>query len=101
MLARVTVFKGSGENFDEASRNARENVAPALRELDGFAGMLVLADRGTGRSMAITLWETEEALRSSERAAEEMRAKTAATYDEEIVAVDTYDIVIDERGGDR
>ena len=101
MFARVTIFKGSGEGFDEAATNARENVAPTLRELEGFAGLLVLADRPTGRSMAITLWETEEALRSSEEAAAQVREETAARYDEEIVAVDSYDMVIDERGGPR
>jgi len=98
MLARVTIFKGSGESFDEAATNARENVAPALRELDGFAGLLVLANRPTGRSMAVTLWETEGALRSSREAATQVREETAATSDEEIISVDEYDMVIDERG---
>ena len=101
MFARVSIFKGSGQEFDEAATNARENVIPALREIDGFAGALILADRPTGRSMAITLWETEDALRSSEEAATQMREETAATYDEEILGVETYDIVIDERGEPR
>jgi len=98
MHARVTIFKGSGERFDEATANAREVILPALRELDGFAGALILADRPTGRSLAITLWETEDALRSSEEAANRMRVETAATYEEEVVGVETYDIVIDGRG---
>jgi len=98
MFARVSVFKGSGEAFDEAATNARENIAPALRELDGFAGLLVLADRSTGRSMSVTFWETEEAIRSSRDAATKMRDETAAKYDEEIIGVDEYDMVIDERG---
>jgi len=101
MFARVSIFKGSGQDFDEAATNARENVIPALREIDGFAGALILADRPTGRSMAITLWETEDALRSSEEAATQMRVETAATYDEEILGVETYDIVIDGRGEPR
>lgn len=99
MFARVSIFKGSGEEFDEASRNARETIAPALREIDGFAGLLVLADRSTGKSMSVTFWETEDALRSSEEAADRMRVETAAKYGEEILAVEAYDIVIDERGG--
>lgn len=101
MYARVSVFKGSGEEFDDATRNAKDNVLPALRRMEGFAGALILADRSTGRSMSVTLWDSEEALRSSERAADRMREETAATYDEDIVAVETYDIVIDERGGAR
>ncbi|HEX6208639.1 MAG TPA: hypothetical protein VF058_09835 [Actinomycetota bacterium] len=94
----MTMFKGTGEEFDEGARNARENVAPALRELEGFAGLLILGDRSSGRSMSVTFWETEDALRSSEEAAEEMRVETAARYDEEILGVETYDLVIDERG---
>lgn len=101
MFARVSIFKGTGDEFDEASRNARENVAPALRELDGFAGLLVLADRSSGRSMSVTLWDSEEALHDSEAAAARMRKETASRYDEEIVAVESYDLVIDERGGGR
>ncbi len=101
MFARVSIFKGSGQDFDEAATNATENVIPALREIDGFAGALILADRPTGRSMAITLWETEDALRSSEEAATQMRVETAAAYDEEILGVETYDIVIDGRGEPR
>ncbi|HUG88153.1 MAG TPA: hypothetical protein VMP42_05235 [Actinomycetota bacterium] len=97
----MSIFKGSGQDFDEAATNARENVIPALREIDGFAGALILADRSTGRSLAITLWATEDALRSSADAATQMRDETAARYDEEIVAVDVYDIVIDARGESR
>ena len=101
MFARVSVFKGSGEAFDEAVKNAQEEILPALRKWDGFEGALFLADRSTGRSLAITLWATEDTLRSSADAATQMRDETAARYDEEIVAVEEYDIVIDERGEPR
>lgn len=73
MFARVNIFQGSPEGLNEATRGAREEVLPAARELEGFAGMLTLADRAMGRSMGITFRHTEEALDASEEAAARIR----------------------------
>lgn len=98
MFARVSIFEGNPEGVEGAARNVRETVLPAARELEGFAGILVLADRTTGRSMGITFWETEEALRASEEAADRMRSEAAAEAGEEIVGVERYEVVLEERG---
>jgi hypothetical protein len=37
--------------------------------LDGFNGAFGLADRGSGKVVAVILWKTEEAMRASEEAA--------------------------------
>jgi heme-degrading monooxygenase HmoA len=101
MFARVNIFKGSGENFDDATRIARERVLPAIRELEGFAGLLVLADRSTGKSMGITFWLTEEALQASEEAAARTRSERAAEAGDEVVGVERYQVALDERGEPR
>ena len=97
MFARVSILEGPGEGVDQATTIARERLVPALREVDGFAGMLILADRSTGRSMGITLWESEQALRASEDAATGMRSQTADETSAQIVGVERYEVTLDER----
>ena len=77
MFARVSTFEGSPDQVDELTRHAAERVLLALRDLDGFNGILGLADPQSGRVLAVTLWETEEAMRAIEEAANQLRSETA------------------------
>ncbi len=74
MFARVTTIEGSSERIDEVTRYARERVLPAMQGQPGFKGMHLLIDRQNGKALGITLWETEEALQTSEAAAQRMRS---------------------------
>jgi heme-degrading monooxygenase HmoA len=69
MFARVTTLEGDPEQVDELTRLAGERVLPALKELDGFNGALGFADRQSGKVLAVTLWENEQAVRASAEAA--------------------------------
>jgi heme-degrading monooxygenase HmoA len=77
MFARVSIFKGEPGDAGDQTQMVREKVLPAARKLEGFAGMLALADPSTGKSMGITFWQTEEALKASEEAADRMRNESA------------------------
>jgi len=101
MLARVNIFRGSPDGLADATRMVRERVLPAARELEGFAGMRLLADRSTGKSMGITFWQTEQALQASEEAAARMRGESASESGSEIVGVERYEVTLDERGEPR
>jgi heme-degrading monooxygenase HmoA len=71
MFARVGIFQSTPERVDDdEARRAREQMLQTLQRLPGFAGLYVLGDRQTGKTMGISLWETEAAL----HAWEEMRA---------------------------
>jgi hypothetical protein len=78
MYARVTTIEGSSDQIDAGISNFRDNVVPFTRE-GGGKGSLLLADRETGRVIAITLWESEDALRSSEEKANALRSQAATT----------------------
>jgi heme-degrading monooxygenase HmoA len=99
MQARVTTFEGPADQLEEGARQARDQILPAVRQLAGFKGMYLLADRGSGKALAITLWESEEALRASEEAANRLRQDSARSMGEEIRAVDRYEVVIAELEG--
>lgn len=76
---------------------AQGTVIPAVRQLTGYQGILVLGDRGSGRSIVVTLWESEAAMRESEEAANKLRADASAEAGEEIVSVERFEVLIDER----
>ncbi len=59
MYARVTTFQVQPEKMDEGNQIARESVVPAIRQQAGFKGFYGLEDRTTGKSILITLFETE------------------------------------------
>jgi quinol monooxygenase YgiN len=59
MYARVTTVQIAPGNVDEATNITREAVIPAAQQAKGFKGYWALGDRATGKSVVITLWETE------------------------------------------
>jgi heme-degrading monooxygenase HmoA len=78
MFARQSTLLGKPDQIDGAIRNFNERIHPALRQLTGFAGTELMTDRKSGKVVAITFWETEQALRDSESKADELR-RSAAT----------------------
>ena len=59
MYARVTTIQISPYRLDEAIGILRQQVVPAIQQQNGFKGYFMLVDRGTGRSINVTLWEKE------------------------------------------
>jgi heme-degrading monooxygenase HmoA len=76
--ARVSTIQGSPDRVDEGIGKITDEVLPQLREVAGFQGIISLVDRDTGASRTITLWETEDAMRASEEAANRLREKAAS-----------------------
>ncbi|HEX6663829.1 MAG TPA: hypothetical protein VF025_09155 [Gaiellaceae bacterium] len=96
MHARVTSLSGSPGEVDAGIADFKEKIVPFTHEQGGKGGML-LVDRQTGRALAITLWEDEQALSASEARANELRANVA----EEMQAtaqptVDRYEVAVIE-----
>jgi heme-degrading monooxygenase HmoA len=94
MHARVSKLEGPPEQVNELGRIVAEWVAPALTQLDGFRGILALADRQSGNVEVVTLWESEEALRQSEEAADQLRGDTARAAGGAIAGVERYEVVL-------
>lgn len=67
MHARMTRFDGAPDRIDDAVRQTQDVWEPRLREIAGFGGIVSLADRSTGTIVAITFWESEEAMRASDQ----------------------------------
>lgn len=92
MHARVSILEGSPDKVDEGFHHVRERVVPQAKQIDGFKGMIALADRQSGKLLGITFWESEEALRASEEEANRLRSETAEASGETIAGVERYEV---------
>jgi heme-degrading monooxygenase HmoA len=90
--ARVSSLDGDPSRFDDDLRYIRENVVPRLRELEGSRGIIALADRSSGRTKTITLWESDAALRESEESANRLREQAAEGTHARIAGVERYEV---------
>jgi heme-degrading monooxygenase HmoA len=77
MYARMTKLHDVGGDVDTAIQTVRDNVVPRARDLDGYKGFIGFVDRESGTFMSFTLWESEDAMRASESAANQLRSETA------------------------
>ncbi|MDQ3910311.1 MAG: hypothetical protein M3305_00680 [Actinomycetota bacterium] len=92
----MSTFQGSVDQAVEGIKVAREQILPVARLQDGFKGLFILYDRESGRSLSITLWETEEDMHASEEAASRARAESAETSGDVVVGVERYEVVLHE-----
>lgn len=90
---RISRLKGSPATSDETFASAVDNVASELKTIDGWKGLIVSLDRMTGASTAFTLWESVSAMKSSDKVADKMRRHFADEAKQQIVSVDSCEIV--------
>ena len=96
MFARVSTFQGPPDQTAEGIRLAREQILPAARLMEGFKGIYILFDRESGKSLSVTLWETEADMQASEEAANRARTESAETSGEIVVSVERYEVALYE-----
>ena len=97
MFARMFTIEGRREQLNEFARTGEEKVLPALQRLDGFEGLLVLANRQNGRILIVTFWQSEEALRGGEEASHWFRAFSAKVAGGKVTDVERYEVVSSEK----
>jgi heme-degrading monooxygenase HmoA len=93
MFARVNTFEG---DTAAVRRAVREIVWPAIREIDGFRGYLVLISPDEDRAVGITLWESEKAEVASRALAEEIRPRLQVATGGQVVRVEPYHVALFE-----
>lgn len=96
MFARISTFEGPPEQTAEGIRMARRQFLPAARLQEGFRGMYLMLDAASGRSLAITMWDTQEDMARSEEAVRRARAESAESSGETLVSVERYEVAFGE-----
>jgi hypothetical protein len=94
MYARVASFN-LGEGIEQLVDQVRSNVESGDRPpgLEDAKGMMMLVDRSTGKSMGITLFDSEDAMKRGDEALNAMSPPTGSRTGVEFfeVAVQTMD----------
>ena len=96
MFVRMSTFQGSADSLGRMSTDAEAVTAD---QLPGEKGILVIGDRQSGKAIALTFWQDEEAMRDSEEAANKLRSEIAEGSASDIVSVERFEVLVDRRDG--
>ncbi len=92
MFARVSRFAVSPERLQQGRRAVEDHVIPALRMQPGYSGGLLLGDPESGKVLAVSLWEDEEAMRATDEASYWFRTFGAEAAGGTVADVETYEV---------
>ncbi len=60
MFVRQTIIHTAIDKIEETAQLFKESVIPAFRSQRGYQGASFISDRTTGKSICVSLWETEQ-----------------------------------------
>jgi quinol monooxygenase YgiN len=78
VYARSNTARGDPRRIHDAVAYIRDEVLPAVREMNGNVGLSMLSDRDSGRSIVTSAWESEEAMRASAEQVRPLRERYTA-----------------------
>jgi heme-degrading monooxygenase HmoA len=99
MYVRVTTFPGlAPERIKATLQEFHDEHLPRLEQQPGYRGVFSAVDYPGGRAIAVTYWDSLEALHASDKVATEIRtaAVSAAGLDRSRPPItDNYEVVLD------
>jgi heme-degrading monooxygenase HmoA len=93
MFARTSTWSGSSEELQKWADHSASEVKGFVEGLPGNAGVMFLIDRDSGTGLTLTLWDTEDEAKATDKFAEQSRASTVAATGTELVARGSYEVV--------
>jgi hypothetical protein len=89
---RATKFEGSPDKISEFIKYTNDSVIPSAKKIPGLKGGYWLIDRASAMGMAVTLFESDSALRASEDSAAQMRSQATQQLDAKFTGVERYEV---------
>jgi heme-degrading monooxygenase HmoA len=80
MYARSTTIQAQPSSIDAGIAHMRDSVMPALEGIPGCVGISLLVDRTSGRCIATSSWDSEEAMRASDETIRPIRDEAAKLF---------------------
>ncbi|ORW87895.1 hypothetical protein AWB92_23500 [Mycobacterium sp. IEC1808] len=80
MYARSTTIQAQPSSIDAGIAHVRDEVMPALQGMPGCVGVSLLVDRESGRCIATSAWESDEAMRASGETVTPIRDRAAEMF---------------------
>src|SRR5690348_6659498 len=97
MFSRVVRLKGEANRTDEALKLWKESILPVIKKQKGYAGVSLLTNRKTGNGLAVSYWETEQAMKESRPNIRPEAEQTMATAGGTIVDENECEVAVMER----
>jgi hypothetical protein len=97
MFARTTTIQADLAKIDDGIAFVRDQVTPAITAIEGCAGISMLVDRASGRCIATSSWESEEALRASEDMVRPLRDGAEQAMGTDTGTVDIWEVAVVHR----
>ena len=97
MYARTTTIKADPKRMDDGIADVRDNVMPAVSDMDGSVGLSMLCDRDSGRCIVTTAWETEEAMAATRERVLAMRQRATEQFGSRESEVQEWEIAVMHR----
>lgn len=97
MHARITATKVALSQIDNANKTVQEMVLPPLKQQKGFKGYLGLVERQSGKSLAISLWESAADMQAAEEVANKVRSQSLAALHAEAPVVERFEVPVHEQ----
>ncbi|MGF6885234.1 heme-degrading monooxygenase HmoA [Nocardia sp. GAS34] len=92
MYARSTTIQAKPSAIDAGIAHMRDKVMPALEDMSGCIGMSLLVDRASGRCIATTSWESEEAMRKSADQVHSLRDRAVQLFGADSARVEQWEV---------
>lgn|SRR5687767_10327030 len=93
---RLTTLQADPSKLEDGIRFFREQAITTARQQRGFQGARLLVDRQSGKAVAVTLWESEEAARAAEGAMNQSRTQGAQMLGATNPTTELLEMVVNE-----
>ena len=92
MFSRVTTTTGQAKKADVV-RTIQQRLIPSIKDLKGFKGAYWLRDEKTGKGLAVSFWDSEDALNASAGPVGQLRTQSTNELGIEVESVESFEVI--------